>query len=140
MISPIPLGTGKQKLVAALIAAAVAAVVTLFPQLSAVITPPAPAPAPPLAPQENKGPAPAAQPDDPPRFFGWVNDPDAVKSVCEELGHPHFEKTDAFQSRYDGPEDVFLWDAARKVTGNLLPPRDQGQVGCCVAFGTASAI
>ena len=72
--------------------------------------------------------------------FGWVNDPDAVQAVAAELPIPSFADTEAFQAGEDGPEDVFLWDACRKVTGDLLPPRNQGQVGSCVAFGTASAI
>ena len=40
----------------------------------------------------------------------------------------------------DGPEDVFLWDACRAVTGDVLPARDQKSVGSCVGFATASAV
>lgn len=127
MSVPLPFNNWKQRLLAAAIAAITAALTTFFSQNSD------PAPTPPPAPQEKTS-------ANPPRFFGWVNDPDAVKSVCTELNHPHFRDTEAFQSTYDGPEDVFLWDACRKVTGDLLPPRNQGQVGSCVSFGTASAI
>jgi hypothetical protein len=34
---------------------------------------------------------------------------------------------------------MYLWDAHRKVTGALLPGRDQGQVGSCVGFGFCRA-
>lgn len=129
MKTPFPFANWKQRLIAAVVAAAAAALATLYPEIADLVTPPQP-----LQSSTN---APAG---DPPRFFGWVNDPDAVKSICDEIGHPHFDTTGAYQSRYDGPEDVFLWDAGRKTTGQLLPPRNQGQVGSCVSFGTASAI
>ena len=82
---------------------------------------------------------PASTPE-PPRFFGWVHDPEAVEAVARQLPCPHFRQTEAYQAPYDGPHDVFLWEACRKVTGDLLPPRNQGSVGSCVSFGTASAI
>jgi hypothetical protein len=72
--------------------------------------------------------------------FGWVNDPAEVRAVTATLPIPSFADTDAFKAGDDGPDDVFLWDACRKATGDLLPPRNQGQVGSCVSFGTASAI
>jgi hypothetical protein len=118
MTIPNPLGTTRQKLVAALLAALATFVGYLLNQDA----PPPPAP------------------PEPPRSFGWVRDADAVAAVKAALPCPEFRGTEAFQAVYDGPEDVFLWDACRKVTGDLLPARDQGQVGCCVAFGTASAI
>jgi hypothetical protein len=77
---------------------------------------------------------------DPPRDFGWVNDPDAVRAVAGTLRFARFRDTEAFGAEYDGPDDVFLWDACRKVTGDVLPPRDQRSVGACVGFGTASAV
>jgi hypothetical protein len=81
-----------------------------------------------------------SQPAAPPPAFGWVNDPDAVRAVVTELPVPRFADTEAFRSGDQGPENVYLWEACRKVTGDLLPPRNQGQIGSCVAFGTASAI
>jgi len=76
-----------------------------------------------------------------PRSFGWVRDPDAASSIANNLPCPHFEDSEAFRNDDDaGPDDVFLWDACRKVTGDLLPPRDQGSVGACVGFGTAAAV
>jgi len=81
----------------------------------------------------------ATRPDieaEPIRAFGWVDDPGAVQGVATE----RFTETEAFRTPYHGPDDVFLWDACRKVTGDRLPPRDQKGVGSCVAFGTASAI
>jgi hypothetical protein len=40
----------------------------------------------------------------------------------------------------DIPDHVYLWDVARVVNGGLIPPRNQGQVGSCVSFGTARAV
>ncbi len=77
---------------------------------------------------------------DPPRYCGWVNDPDAVSECLAEMGCRAFRDTEAFAADDDCPEDVFLWEAARKVTGDVLPARDQKSVGSCVAFATASAI
>jgi hypothetical protein len=74
-----------------------------------------------------------------PPAFGWVNDPPAVQAVAAGLPVPRFADTPAFREDA-GPADVFLWDACRKVTGDLLPPRDQGRVGACVGFGTAAAV
>jgi hypothetical protein len=75
------------------------------------------------------------------RGFGWVRDPAAAESIASNLPCPHFKDTEAFRDDdAAGPEDVFLWDACRKVTGDLLPPRDQGSVGACVGFGTAAAV
>lgn len=79
-----------------------------------------------------------APPD--PIAFGWIPDPAQVRAVTETLPEPDFATTPAYRQTYSGPEDVFLWDASRKVLGAILPPRDQGSVGSCVAFGTASAI
>jgi hypothetical protein len=79
-------------------------------------------------------------PNEPPRYFGWINDPEAVRECLAELGCCSFRDTEAFAADDDGPEDVYLWDAARKVTGDVLPARDQKTVGSCVGFATASAI
>lgn len=72
--------------------------------------------------------------------FGWVANPEAVRWAAAALPDVDFQATPAFQNGDSGPEEVFLWDAARKVLGRLIPPRDQGNVGSCVAFATASAI
>lgn len=72
--------------------------------------------------------------------FGWVHRPENIAAIRAALPQPDFAATEAGRAEYSGPEDVFLWDACRHVTGDLLPPRDQGSVGACVGFGTASAI
>ena len=72
--------------------------------------------------------------------FGWIDDPASVRAVAGDLPVATFADTPAFRQEYAGPEDVFLWDAARKVLGHTLPARDQGNVGACVAFATASAV
>lgn len=74
------------------------------------------------------------------RGFGWVHRPESIAAIRAALPQPDFAATDAGRSEDTGPEDIFLWDACRHVTGDLLPPRDQGSVGACVGFGTASAI
>lgn len=90
----------------------------------------------------NGGLTPAARPDqtDPPRYFGWVDDPEAVRNCVAEMECGTFRETAAFAARWDGAEDVYLWESVRTVTGDLLPARNQGSVGSCVAFATASAI
>ncbi len=75
-----------------------------------------------------------------PRTFGWVDDRDTVRAIARTLPNPDFQATEAYRTAYDGPDDVFLWDASRKVLGRLIPPRDQKDVGSCVSFGTASAV
>jgi hypothetical protein len=83
----------------------------------------------------------SVDPDEAPiRAFGWVDDPQTVQAVAAANRFCRFCETDAFGSPYRGPDDVFLWEACRQATGDLLPPRDQRSVGSCVAFGTASAI
>lgn len=73
--------------------------------------------------------------------FGWVNDPVAVSEVVAQLPYKSFDETPAFKLFADElPDHCYLWDFARQVTGNLLPPANQGQVGSCVSFGTARAI
>ncbi len=73
--------------------------------------------------------------------YGWVPDPVAVGAVRQSLaGSGEFAATEAFRARYTGPDDVFLWEACRQVTGAVLPARDQGRVGACVGFGTAAAV
>ncbi len=132
-------GTWKQRLLAALIAAATALLTALF-VVTLNLTPPPPS----LGgkgepePASSSPPFPGEGPGE--RFFGWVRDPAAVDAVASELKAPAFRDTPAFRAVYDGPDDVFLWDACRKATGDLLPPRDQKAVGSCVGFGTASAV
>lgn len=74
-----------------------------------------------------------------PHVPGWVPNPDAVARVTRGLPEQRFQDTPAYRETGD-PGDVFLWEACRKVTGDLLPARDQKSVGSCVSFGTASAI
>jgi hypothetical protein len=90
----------------------------------------------------NSGFTPTAHPasSDPPRHFGWIDDPDAVRECVAAMDCRPFRTTAAFAAPWEGPDDVFLWDAARQATGAVLPPRDQKAVGACVGFATASAI
>jgi hypothetical protein len=72
---------------------------------------------------------------------GWQPNPAAVKRVSAELQYKSFADTPAYrENRALADEDVYLWQAATKVLGHVLPARNQGQVGSCVSFGTASAV
>ncbi len=89
-------------------------------------------------------------PPEPARQCGWVADPAAVQRVVREHGLAEFRDTPPFRAaqrqiaRGEGEdasaEPALLWEAARRVTGDVLPTRDQGTVGSCVAVATASAI
>lgn len=70
--------------------------------------------------------------------MGWVSDPEAVAAVVASLPVKSFSDTPAF--RGPEPDQVFLWEAARKALGKLIPCRNQGAVGSCVSFGSACAI
>jgi hypothetical protein len=70
---------------------------------------------------------------------GWENLPDEVEAIRATLPIPFFKGTPA-DLVTDIPDHVFLWDADRKVLGSVLPPKNQGQVGSCVSFGTNTAI
>lgn len=72
---------------------------------------------------------------------GWIRDDAAVAAITEILPYGDLSQTDLGQVPVeDLPAQVYLWDLARKVTGGLLPPRNQGKIGSCVAFGTVRAI
>lgn len=66
-------------------------------------------------------------------YFGWVQDDEAVNAVCAELPIANFEDTDA-NAITDLPDAVMPW----KI--KMLPPRNQGSVGSCTAFGTCRPI
>lgn len=72
--------------------------------------------------------------------FGWHHDPDAVKAVSETLRFKVFADTPAGQAQDPLPNQVFLWDAYRKIFNELPPCKNQKDVGSCVSFGTNNAI
>src|SRR5262245_11083700 len=84
------------------------------------------------------------QPGDGPEYQGhaqgWVRDPEAVEDHVRAHQVPSFAATPAGFALLANDRDVYLWDAAKKATGSVLPARNQGQVGSCVSFGTASAV
>lgn len=71
---------------------------------------------------------------------GWVDDPAEVGRIVAGLPVADFAETPAGADASELPPEVYLWELGRRVTGKLLPPRNQGSVGSCVAFGTARAI
>lgn len=75
-----------------------------------------------------------------PIYTGWIRDDEAVDQLLGELPYPVAGDTPAGQHDHPLPDHVHLWQFARQVTGNLLPPATQGDIGSCVSFGTARAI
>jgi hypothetical protein len=68
---------------------------------------------------------------------GWVDDQEQVGVVVAEQEFKSFSETEAGKfMTYALPENVYLWDAAKKVLGTLLPDRNQGSVGSCFPAGT----
>lgn len=71
---------------------------------------------------------------------GWVPDPEAVEKFRATLDTPDFRDTPAGKAVMgDLPNQVYLWQAIRKVTGRDPPIFNQGSVGSCVSFGNARA-
>jgi hypothetical protein len=89
-------------------------------------------------------PEPVAEGDAGEKFYGgWVDDRDAREAVKASLpvGQIYFGDTPAGRAvQGDDTKDVLLTDAAVAVLGSWLPIRNQGDVGSCVSFGTATAI
>lgn len=73
--------------------------------------------------------------------FGWVDSPHDVAEVCGGLAFPVAGDTPAGRvAEGELPDRVFLWDAHRKLFGQLPPSKNQGRVGSCVSFGTNTAV
>lgn len=71
--------------------------------------------------------------------MGWVDDAEGRAPVAATMAK--FAETPAFKAfQGDEPNHVYLWDAYRRIYGVPPPERNQGGVGSCVSFGTASAI
>jgi hypothetical protein len=71
---------------------------------------------------------------------GWVHLPLEIDAVLASLPRPRFAAAAADLLVGPLPEEVFLWDACKKVTGGHLPAHDQDGVGCCVGEGFSSAV
>jgi hypothetical protein len=65
--------------------------------------------------------------------FGWIDDAEAVAEIAAQLPIASFGDTDA-NNITDIPDKVFPWLL------KVLPPRQQGNVGSCVAHGTARPV
>lgn len=70
---------------------------------------------------------------------GVVNDAEAEDADARVSEFRTFAQTPAGQVR-ELPKQVFLWQAERKLTGELPPAKDQNPEGACVGFGTTTAI
>lgn len=72
---------------------------------------------------------------------GRVEDAEAASAFRASQPEKWFGDTPAGRAWLVGaPDTVLLTDAAKQVLGSHLPARNQGQVGSCVSFGTATAI
>lgn len=71
---------------------------------------------------------------------GWRNLPTEVEQVLARLPMPAFAEVGSELIRSASADEVFLWDACKRVTGNHLPAHDQDGVGCCVGEGFSSAV
>src|SRR5262245_51190886 len=71
---------------------------------------------------------------------GWVHLPLEIDAVLAGLPQPLFAAAAPHLLAADTDADVFLWDAAKRVTGGHLPAHDQGDVGCCVGEGFSAAV
>lgn len=78
----------------------------------------------------------------PPRYCGWIPDPQAVQECLKGLEVRSIRSVPAWseEDRSSDEEAVYLWEAVQRVTGQILPGRNQGAVGSCVAVATASAL
>jgi hypothetical protein len=71
---------------------------------------------------------------------GWRNHPAEVGRVLDRLPMPAFADAASDLMKVAAPDEVFLWDACKRVTGSQLPAHDQDGVGCCVGEGFSSAV
>jgi hypothetical protein len=71
---------------------------------------------------------------------GWVHLPREIDAVLATLPQPLFADAAPHLLAADDDRDVFLWDAAKRVTGGHLSAHDQDGVGCCVGEGFSSAV
>ncbi len=77
-----------------------------------------------------------------PGGMGWIDSPSDTEAVRKSLpeGEKSFGETPAGKAVLGIEQDVVLSEVVKKCRGAFLPARDQGNLGCCVSFGTATAI
>lgn len=74
------------------------------------------------------------------RHFGWTPNPPAVARTVAQLKFKNFSQTPAYRANSRLPAEVFMWQAYRKLNGQLPPSKNQGSIGSCVSFGTNNAV
>ena len=91
---------------------------------------------------DRESPLAAVGSDGPRQFFGGcIVDPAAREALQAKLPEKWFEDTPAFRAFRGRETGVVLHsDAVKGFLGEHIPARDQGDVGSCVSFGTASAV
>jgi hypothetical protein len=72
--------------------------------------------------------------------FGWRPPTDREREqTLASLKTPRWCDTEAAEAGDGADDDAPVWRFYAKVAGQPFPAHDQGEVGCCVAFGTAAA-
>ncbi|GIW83225.1 MAG: hypothetical protein KatS3mg105_5032 [Gemmatales bacterium] len=72
---------------------------------------------------------------------GWIEDPKEVDRIVAETKVHAFLETPAGKALdSELPRSVYLWKAYEKIGLSRPAIKNQGSVGSCVAFGTATAI
>jgi hypothetical protein len=71
---------------------------------------------------------------------GWESRPDQVEAIAALQPIGAFEDSAAFDASGPLPDFVSLDDAVLKISGKILPTRNQGNAGTCVSFGTIGAV
>lgn len=69
---------------------------------------------------------------------GWIDDPAAVLAVQSALPDPVYGNTAAAME--EAADEIFLWDAAKRVIGQHIEAHNQLSVGCCVGEGFSAAV
>ncbi len=72
--------------------------------------------------------------------FGWIDNPQAVDAIVDNLPFKAFSDTPAGKADDPLPQAVYLWEVYKKCDPRGPPAKNQGPVGCCVSFGTNNAI
>lgn len=70
---------------------------------------------------------------------GWRDNPKEVALIKSNLPVPEIKDVIHKIKMARRPTHMYLWDACRKVTGDVLRNWDQKQVGSCVGFGSTKA-
>lgn len=75
-----------------------------------------------------------------PELCGWIPAPAEVERILQQNPQPLFSSAAPhLEDKWDGKNDIRLWDACIKVTGSNLPAHKQS-IGDCVSHGWGTAL